>query len=1743
MDVFKDPSKTEKEKLQPLLNLAKEADIVFSVGANMFDYFSTEYKALLKQPVHYEYIPPLSKYFLEANSLLQPLLNQIGETRAQDERVKRGGNEVSLTMSSQGRPSYGINIGGNQVTSASNLNLQLIRERGNIEQLMARIEGREDELRARNEIINGIAGGVGAYLGIRGTAENPERWVGLASQAVGSGTMLLNNMIDPSGNANLQELYAVRDSSLDKYMDIFKKRAAELANNGDSNGIQDLVAEQARFLKNPGIPQAIRDDAAVQLSVVAASYANVIYEQFTKVQNAATNAQLTSLTSTVGKWVSVTQQSKEAIATLQEGLVATNERLDTVIAQCNKIGKVISQNTADIQSLKSMTSYLFSQAMTVLNQGLSYNGEVNEILTDYQNAKDHYDSLPDGSLEKLTAQAELIQMKQDADQLIGQKLAKYEASMSNLNAVGDVAGIVGGIVSLLPLNPEAKQVIQQGIGVVQGAVGIAKNIVGITSGVISGFMGGVGIATAVISLVGMFIDTGPSTDQMILDNINALSKQVADGFKYMDQRFDRIETILSKSIELQYQIREDIRDLRIDIYGISKQLDSFYRSSLENFQLLYDNQIQIESMISDLYARVQSIDSKLDTGFGILVTQRYTELKDEMLSYHSRYPYPENKMGSEKLQGMFSIFVTAAVKNAKEYPLGEDTSYNTDPINRIYDSIDSSNMLYKINFLRRYLEDDYGLTRSSAVVNPIAWTEAAETVMNFLTLMPEYKITKTIRPDIQDIINNGDQFLRFVNSIKSSMLLNKLVTNYENQLTSLILVIHNLQKDKIPRTPGQAGLLTSYDVVSNIKSSVTTKIKEIVALGVYNRGKFITETAYTDLKQTFEDINNNAQCSSWSPGSHPTWQPYYYKSQQKIDAQYIWQSVNCINHVKKLFVEHEAYQSNYTTNFPSFQSYVQTEWEDFVIYQNGTTSTGNQTAIARPNMASFYQGKVETWINRITSLRRSLGSLNYEKGWLDSPPNIINPYYGQCFSSFVVDNLISGCLTTPANLQTKFTSAIAAVRTITTKVNEFDNNILTKVAALNNINGMTCGRVASGEVKDIFNTTNCAGGYMHRMQFGFFEIFAAYGRQASLNHWFNEVYQNETLISVGASPNNTRATEQADYENWIKSRLQDDANAIFSNGDYQEAVMDLDKAKKALITYLQLAFGDALSIDTITQSVLNYLPSLSSMTAVANNYHSDLASINYRQHALGNVTTMSFVTKDVPAIRKTIADFRVYLTNVTNDFAPLLDNGTLFSGYLYIENTLQKLKDFINIFTPDREIYYANVTPNDVVDAFANNKIEYQTNYTIGGVIDSRDETSGNTASMKAILVGNVGVLTALTNAYANLTLTNNDHKTLMDFALDAPEISQYNIIKLLVDKQAIETRYPSLICSILTNIYYASEDQEVKNTADTFKQLYQAWYNVQIQGCPQQLQSPTAGPSMSNSVPNVTPLSTPFNVPTAIPSAIPINVPSTEVLSSGSQLVPSLFQAPINLIKSIVGFWKPAIVVSHMCSPVFVGDQLALKCTGGDYTTYVFSKLDAEHPISGDNYSNCQPIEFAGIDSVTCNGEYTTLVYQPQKPFNISDLNSVLLLANLAVSLLACHDAEIGKEREDIADTVQLQAEACIFFSQLQDEELRIQDALKGRKWSFLDYFFASQDNEVRCLNNRLNTLSFLREELEEIVADGNISRQEWMDFKIEVQSTPISLPCYNIHISQPEKLPFTEQNTVQYLDSSSGYLNKINI
>jgi WD40 repeat protein len=359
--------------------------------------------------------------------------------------------------------------------------------------------------------------------------------------------------------------------------------------------------------------------------------------------------------------------------------------------------------------MAALANVVFEQTTTIATEGFEAQAHIARLKAELQQLKTSEPNNKMGILRKSQA------LKNSVDQA----KTKYLKAQHVINNIGMGVDLLTGVISLV--DPKAAK----GIAVVAGAgLTIASAIVAMSStGMALGPMGA--IAGAVLGVVQYFL-SGPDPMEVIMQQLAQISQQIQSLREHADERFDRLENMLS----------------------------GLHRNIMREFVRLHGKVDRIKTTVERMRLEADRRD--------------FEQQKNLAFSYHQTHPYVPNKdeMSQAVRRRCYSTFKAWALRGSKR-PVFVGEFEDEMSAEDIITYVEAHGVENSLKLLADYATLHYDLD-TKTVINPLIWSEGVRTLLSFVRCTPEFKQQSSQADGVQSMIQVGKTLRSFFWQLKSS---------------------------------------------------------------------------------------------------------------------------------------------------------------------------------------------------------------------------------------------------------------------------------------------------------------------------------------------------------------------------------------------------------------------------------------------------------------------------------------------------------------------------------------------------------------------------------------------------------------------------------------------------------------------------------------------------------------------------------------------------------------------------------------------------------------------------------------------------------------------------------------------------------------------------------------------------------------------------------------------------------------
>jgi hypothetical protein len=439
--------------------------------------------------------------------------------------------------------------------------------------------------------------------------------------------------------------------------------------------------------------------------------------------------------------------------------------------------------------MAALANVVFEQTTTIATEGFEAQAHIAQLKAELQQLKTTEPNNKMGILRKSQA------LKNSVDQA----KAKYLKAQHVINNIGMGVDLLTGVISLV--DPKAAK----GIAVVAGAgLTIAGAIVAMScTGMALAPM--LLIAGAVLSVVQYFL-SGPDLMEVIMQQLAKISQQIQSLREHADERFDRLENMLS----------------------------ALHRNIMREF-------VRVQGKLDRIKTTVERMRLEADR-------RDFEQQKDLAFSYHQAHPYVPNKdeMSKTVRRRCYSTFKAWALRGSKR-PVFVGEFEDEMSAEDIITSVEAHGVENSLKLLADYATLHYDLD-TKTVINPLIWSEGVRTLLSFVRCTPEFKQQSSQADGVQSMIDAGKTARDFLWRLKSSdVLFEGLFSAYRKSVESLIELIFTEMKT-VEETHGFLDV-TSETTTKVFKQKIDDQRSEALQVNFISRSTPSAENVFLFFRE------------------------------------------------------------------------------------------------------------------------------------------------------------------------------------------------------------------------------------------------------------------------------------------------------------------------------------------------------------------------------------------------------------------------------------------------------------------------------------------------------------------------------------------------------------------------------------------------------------------------------------------------------------------------------------------------------------------------------------------------------------------------------------------------------------------------------------------------------------------------------------------------------------------------------
>ena len=320
------------------------------------------------------------------------------------------------------------------------------------------------------------------------------------------------------------------------------------------------------------------------------------------------------------------------------------------------------------------------------------------------------------------------------------------------------------------------------------AVGLGQAMAG------AAFTGNVvGIAMAIVPLL---VDTGPTLEEAILQQVGVLSEQVNTLHKQMHERFDRIEQHLNEGFNAMYELtQKGLADVNWQLGELREDVDVI--------------QEDLAKLAYNLDRMGQGLQTALRDGFRI----DFYKACNIALNYRAKNqgePMPRGEY--IEWEGTIRTWANESAKGANEQYVADRSYADDDLLEELEKHPLEENIMYLSTWLEKSTnKDQLPVVRhrpfaNKRLANPVTWATSAEVYARLRYENPEHSATDVFE-GYNDMVEEVGQDLRYAlrsiivkedttsGPVPDKVLFRKLVENYKQKAKELDAALKTVESN------------------------------------------------------------------------------------------------------------------------------------------------------------------------------------------------------------------------------------------------------------------------------------------------------------------------------------------------------------------------------------------------------------------------------------------------------------------------------------------------------------------------------------------------------------------------------------------------------------------------------------------------------------------------------------------------------------------------------------------------------------------------------------------------------------------------------------------------------------------------------------------------------------------------------------------------------------------------------------
>ncbi len=1097
---------------------------------------------------------------------------------------------------------------------------------------------------------------------------------------------------------------------------LYQKARREYSSENSETTLQNAMRTEAQlmaFVNDADLPMDFKSSFIAKQLELLSTRINLVKQNGQSLDNAVTQlqttdarnqAELAGVHQAVTTLVSGLDTLSGQITQLDTGLRHNGQRLDQVSAELNAVvnglegvAQQLSNQELRLTNLEVVADVVFSELTKISTYGLEqHDSNIANLYNEYAQVISDPHANTQTILTKRTALDTAIQLKLNEVQRIETQFNTFFGITNLFMQFGQVMG-----------SQKLQEVTQLVAGIAQVGMGIAV-MAGVGGSALSTVVGGAAlgpvgmVAAGVITLLSVFRSSSSSNGigealQQISQQIEALSKQVAQLQQFNSERFDKLENILFDQRRLiLVSFRETVELLNI-----------FYRQVMTEFMDTQDRLDAIEQIVLSISNQIDQLKDAITANMRAVYSQEYDSVLTRVVNYydHQRFGEAPALAETEVRQAMLTM-VNWATSGAKNKILHGDSASDYSLRNLV--DLPPAELLNHVNLLLGILRNQgvnvsptalaanvttplieqacsASTSDTTRVVNPLIFETAVKAIMKLVDRVPEFQLTQQDRCLLKTLIDEGKLFLGTIQGLKTNAAVHQLFLNkYEK---SLGLAVHTIYRRlvEIQQLQGaeQSSVLrdaesklrsgvAKYDVIKAELDAVMNSVTALYSAIINSCYLCVGAITNTWVSETANDARSKGYCSgSWQQNSEnqicsaayerpmpnlPNTDCHNsgnlaiavaFKQQVAQAIQSYWARSSLAELADKLSKIH--WQPNSQQLMEQGSPVNLTDLMQFILARRELLATLNPQLFyqsptgAKQYFQAFNQAVSDCWIySRLGYLVVPIGNGNY---------------------AVLDDKNYAGTSLLP-EVKGFASQAHTAFERIPSRDGDFRDALAIAITAL--------GQLAT-QLKQA-QTLRTAELYSLQEP----NQLQIKAMLAAMEAWFVEA---GTAAKVTAL-----STLLSDVQN---------QQALY------HILQELDAAKSGLALYLRLAFSEEFSADAVSQLILKTMLGskeiVAGLTLDANNTVLALNDINEQLKTFN--TTVQTANSTYVATHQFLTDARNYLNDSVARGKEALSQGQLWPGYSWLVAILNRVAYYHNYIFPNG-LSLLDFTPQRIFAAF-----------------------------------------------------------------------------------------------------------------------------------------------------------------------------------------------------------------------------------------------------------------------------------------------------------------------------------------------------------------------------------------------------------------------------------------------------------